>query len=67
MESLNKMRRKLNDKLKVDIKEILQNKINIREKIEETKRKLLKMNYKIKEYYLPKEKENVEKLDSAIF
>ena len=67
MESLNKMRRKLNDKLNVDIKEILQNKINIREKIEETKRKLLKMNYKIKEYYLPKEKENVEKLDSAIF
>ena len=49
----------------MELKEILQNKINIREKIEKAKRKLLKMNYKIKEYYLPKE--NVEKLDSGLF
>ena len=65
MESLKKIQRKLNKELKVELKEILQNKINIREKIEKTKRKLLKMNYKIKEYYLPKE--NFEKLDSCLF
>ena len=60
--SLGKIRRKLYKELKVELKEILDNKINIREKIEKTKRKLLEMNYKIKEDYLPKE--NVEKTDS---
>ena len=63
--SLGKIRRKLYKELKVELKEILDNKINIREKIEKTKRKLLEMNYKIKEDYLPKE--NVEKLDSKEF
>ena len=52
--SLGKIRRKLYKELKVELKEILDNKINIREKIEKTKRKLLEMNYKIKEDYLPK-------------
>ena len=63
--SLGKIRRKLYKELKVELKEILDNKINIREKIEKTKRKLLEMNYKIKEDYLPKE--NVEKTDSNKF
>jgi hypothetical protein len=63
--SLGKIRRKLYKELKVELKEILDNKINIREKIEKTKRKLLEMNYKIKEDYLPKE--NVEKTDSNRF
>ena len=63
--SLGKIRRKLYKELKVELKEILDNKINIREKIEKTKRKLLEMNYKIKEDYLPKE--NVEKMDSKEF
>ena len=53
--SLGKIERKLYKELKVELKEILENKINIREKIEKTKRKLLQMNYKIKEDYLPKE------------
>ena len=63
--SLDKIERKFYKEIKVELKEILENKINIREKIEKTKRKLLEMNYKIKEDYLPKE--NVEKLDSKEF
>ena len=63
--SLDKIERKFYKEIKVELKEILENKINIREKIEKTKRKLLQMNYKIKEDYLPKE--NVEKMDSKEF
>ena len=63
--SLDKIERKFYKEIKVELKEILENKINIREKIEKTKRKLLEMNYKIKEDYLPKE--NVEKMDSKEF